>query len=114
MFGTMDHVDHIYVKFEDESHRPKFSVTRYNKSSTVAEMGDRLVTIGMGKKWGLLSQCFVPFGGGGAGSPSNTLSPGTRPTSVLTGILIHPTVWPQYTNVGDEQVTSKLIKQAGS
>jgi len=32
---------------------------------------------------------------GGAGSPSNTLSPGSRPTSVPSGILIHPAVWPQ-------------------
>ena len=29
--------------------------------------------------------------GGGAGWP------GPRPTSVPSGILIHPTVWPQYT-----------------
>jgi len=35
--------------------------------------------------------------------PSNTLSPGSRPTSVPSGILIHPTIWPQYTNVTDRQ-----------
>ena len=34
-----------------------------------------------------------------AGSPSNT--PWPRPTSVPSGILIHPAVWPQYTNVTD-------------
>jgi len=34
---------------------------------------------------------------GGAGSPSNTMAPG--PTSAPSGILIHPTVRPQYTNV---------------
>ena len=34
---------------------------------------------------------------GGAGSPSNTKSPGPRPTSILSGILIHPAVWPQRT-----------------
>ena len=28
------------------------------------------------------------------GPPSNTRSPGPRPTSVLSGILIHPAVWP--------------------
>ena len=39
----------------------------------------------------------------GAGSPSNTMSAGPRPTSVPSGILIHPTVWPQYTNVTDRQ-----------
>ena len=31
--------------------------------------------------------------------PFNTMSPGLRPTSVPSGILIHPTNWPQYTNV---------------
>ena len=59
------------------------------KSSAVAEMGDRLVTIGMGRKWR-----------GGAGSPSNTIWPGP---SLPSGILIHPTVWRQYTNVTDRQ-----------
>jgi len=34
-----------------------------------------------------------------AGTPSNTLSPGPRPTSVPSDILIHPTIWPQYTDV---------------
>ena len=29
--------------------------------------------------------------------------PGLRPTSLPSGILIHPTVWPQYTNVTDRQ-----------
>jgi len=44
------------------------------------------------------------FGGGrarGAGSPSNTMWPASRPISVPSGILIHPTVWPQYTDVTD-------------
>jgi len=54
----------------------------------------------------------VPFfGGAGAGFPYNTVSPGPRPTSLPLGrgscvpsfILIHPTVWPQYTNVTDRQ-----------
>jgi len=47
------------------------------------------------KNWGGL----CPFGGGGAGSPSNTMWSGPRPTCVPSFILIHPTVWPQYTNV---------------
>ena len=38
---------------------------------------------------------------GGDGSPSNTMWPGPRPTSIPSGILIHPAVWPQYTNVTD-------------
>ena len=31
------------------------------------------------------------------GSPSNTMWPGPRSTSVQSGILIHPAVWPQQT-----------------
>jgi len=34
---------------------------------------------------------------GVAGSPSNTKSPGTRPTSIPSGILVHQAVWPQRT-----------------
>ena len=44
------------------------------------------------------------FGGGGELQfPSNTMWPGPRPTSIPSGILIHPTVWPQHTNVTDRQ-----------
>jgi len=45
------------------------------------------------------------LGGRGAASPSNTTSPGPRPTSVPSGILIHPTVWLQYnvTGIQDRQ-----------
>jgi len=46
----------------------------------------------------------VPLSVWRAGSPSNTMWPGPRPTSLPSGILIHPTVWPQYTNyVTDRQ-----------
>ena len=31
------------------------------------------------------------------GSPSNTMSPRPRPSSVPSGILIHPAIWPQQT-----------------
>jgi len=34
---------------------------------------------------------------GGAGIPSNTVWPGPRSTSVPSGLLIHPAVWPQQT-----------------
>ena len=34
-------------------------------------------------------------------SPCNTWWPGPRPTSMPSFILIHPTVWPQYTNITD-------------
>ena len=33
--------------------------------------------------------------GGGAGSASNTMLSGPKPTIVPSGILIHPAVWPQ-------------------
>jgi len=55
------------------------------KSSAVAEMGDRFATIDTDQKVGGV----VPALGGGAGSPSNTMSPGSRPTSVPSDILIH-------------------------
>ena len=55
-------------------------------------MRDRLATIDMGRKVG---DTVSLFGGGAAGSPSNTMSPGPRPTSVPSGILIYPAVWPQ-------------------
>jgi len=44
----------------------------------------------LAENWGL-----CPFRGGGTGSPSNTVSPRRRPTSVPSGILIHTAVWPQ-------------------
>ena len=37
------------------------------------------------------------FFGGGAGSPSTTMIPGTKPTSIPSGVVIHPAVWPQQT-----------------
>ena len=71
-----------------------------NKSSAVYQMGDRLATIDMGRKLGGVP----PFsGGGGDGSPSNTMWPEPRPTSMPSFILVHPTVWPQYTNITDRQ-----------
>ena len=59
-------------------------------------MGDRLATIDMARKVG---GCCAPFRGGGAGFLSSTMSPGPRPTSIPSAILIHPTVWQQYTVV---------------
>jgi len=46
---------------------------------------------------------FLFLGSGAAGSPSNKTWPGLRPTSVPSFILIHPTVWLQYTNVAERQ-----------
>ena len=51
----------------------------------------RFATTNMGPKLGA-----VPLLGGAA-TPSNTTSSGPRPTSVPSGILVHPTIWPQRT-----------------
>jgi len=67
----------------------------YLRTKWHLDPSSRLTTIDMDRNlgWGLL----CPFkGGGGAGSLSNTMSPGRRPTSVPSGILIYPTVWPLY------------------
>jgi len=65
------------------------------KCLAVAEMGNCLaITDGSKNGGGLLYPILW-----GAESPPNTMSPGPKPTSVPSGILIHPTVWPQYTNV---------------
>jgi len=45
----------------------------------------------------------VPLWEGGAGSPSNTVWPRPRPTSMPSFILSHSTAWPEYTNVWDRQ-----------
>ena len=66
------------------------SVIVFNKCSAAAEMGDRLATIDMDRKLG----GAVPFLGR-AGSPSNTMWPGPRPTIVPSDIVIHPAIWPQ-------------------
>jgi len=64
-----------------------------NKRSAVAEMGDRLTTIDMGRK----VEGVVSLSVGGTGCPSTTISPERSPTSVPSGILIHTVVWPQQT-----------------
>ena len=43
------------------------------------------------------------LGRGEPWSPSNAIWPGPRPTSMLSFTLMHPTVWPQYTNVTNRQ-----------
>jgi len=45
----------------------------------------------IGQYWGYCAPLF----GGEAGSPSDTMPPGPRTTSIPGGILIHPAVWPQ-------------------
>ena len=79
-----------------------------NKSSAVAAMGDHLATMDIGHIGGC-----APLGG--AGSPSNTMWPGPRPTCGRGFILICLTIWPQYTNVtqGDRQ-TNRQDRQRDS
>jgi len=90
-----------------------YTVINY-KCPAVAEMDDRFATIDMGCSlptqaalhasvnpeaylgWG----CYASFRGGD-GSPFNTMWPGPRPTSIPSGIPIHPTILPQYSNVTD-------------
>ena len=67
-----------------------------SKSSPIAETGDRLARIDTGRKVG----AAVPPFWRGAKSPSNAMWPGLRPTSISSGILIHPAVghnryWPK-------------------
>jgi len=83
----------FFIQLPNASKNFKIRITRaqqYLRRATVA-------TIDMDRKLGVLS----PFWGGGAGSPSNTVWPGPRPTCMPSFILMHPTVWPQYTNVTD-------------
>jgi len=57
------------------------------KSSTVTEMGDHLATINRGQKVGGVA---VPLSVAQEVTPSNIMSPGLRPTSIPSVILIHP------------------------
>jgi len=117
---------------------PEIEITSsFNKSSAVADMGDR-ARAKWAEKWGGLlcslfgsphltqcrlgwglspyqvvsgsmqlfghhshglksGGCCAPFRGWGSWSPSNTMLPTPRPTSVPSGILMHPAVWPQQT-----------------
>jgi len=59
-----------------------------NKSSAVAEMGDR------GQAWAEKMGAVVPLSRR-AGTPSNTMWPEPRSTSVRSGVFIHPAVGPK-------------------
>jgi len=61
-----------------------------NKSPAAAEMDDH-------NRHGPKIGGCAPFWGRGLGAYL-TQSPGPRPTSVPSGILIHPAVWPQQTS----------------
>jgi len=67
--------------------------TKKNKSSAVAEMGDRLAIIHMSQKLGVA----VPLSRGQLDPPSNTMPPRPMTISTPSGILIYPAIWPQHT-----------------
>jgi len=71
-----------------------FCTTVFYKNTAVVDMGDRWAT--MDTAWKVRAALHL-FVGWGAGSPSNTMWPGPRPTSVPSGIFIYPAVWPQQT-----------------
>ena len=50
---------------------------------------------------------------GGAGSPSNTMLPGPRPTPLPSGILIHLAVWPQQTRAENWELCALLGGDGG-
>ena len=52
-------------------------------------------------RYGTKIEGLCPFQGWGPGPPSNAIWPRPKPTCLLSFILIHPTVWRQYTNVTD-------------
>jgi len=64
----------------------------YLRTKWHLDPSNHLATIDMGQKVGVL--CPFP---GGAASLSNTMSSGPRPTSIPSGILVHPAIWPQQT-----------------
>jgi len=66
------------------------SQENYYKSSAVAEMGDHGHSRHGLKRGG----AAVPLSRR-SGTPSNTMWPGPRSTSVPSGIFIRPAVWPQ-------------------
>ena len=84
-------------------------ITDVKQQLSSYEMGDRLATIDKDRNVGAAAPLSV--GGGAAGSPSKRISPAPRPTSVPSGILIHPIVWPQYTNVTDTQADNIPVAQ---
>jgi len=58
--------------------------------------------------WLKIGEGLCPFGGGRAGSPSNIMWPGPRPTCIPSFILVRPTVWPQCTNITDRQQSDSV------
>jgi len=68
----------------------------YRRTKWHLDTSSRLTTIDIARKMGR-GGGYAPFLGSGAGSSSHTKSPGLRPTSTPSGILIRSAVWPQQT-----------------
>ena len=69
----------------------------YLRTKWHLDPSSHLPTIDVGQKLEVRGLCRLFFGGRVAGSPSNTMWPASRPISILSGILIHPAIWPQQT-----------------
>jgi len=87
-------------------HKPSCSTTHHRHWMTTshwtrAQQLLRWATVWPQQTWVENWGAAVPLSVGRAGFPPNTMSPGLRPTSVPSGILIHPAVWPQYINDTD-------------
>jgi len=77
MRNTRDNIN-VHTKFEVDSFVHSTNISRgpkINKNSAVAEMGDRLATIDVGRKVGRGAMHLSVWG---AGSPYNTMSLGRR------------------------------------
>jgi len=72
----------------------------YLRTKWHLDPSSRLATIDRPKSGGC-----APLGG--AGSLSNTMSPGPSPISMPSFILIHPTVWRQYTSRASQDGTDR-------
>jgi len=88
-----------------ECQQPRYHPVQHSKSHT--PLLSSLIWLTRAQqllRWTTVWGTAVTLYMGGAGSPSNTMSPGPRALpSVPSGILIHPNVWPQYTKVTDGQ-----------
>jgi len=96
LFSEHTRIQHVTIYMVSLLHRATI-----NKSSAVAELDDLFATIDVDRK--VVGGCCVPFRGRD-GSPSNTMSPGPRPTSVPSGILIHPTVFTIHQQTGTQTI----------
>ena len=75
-----------------------FLLSLYNKGSVVAEMGNHLATINIGRR----EEAAMPLSGGEMGPIKNNVA-WAEAYLHLSLSLSHRIVWPQYTNVTDRQ-----------